>query len=374
MSVRYIETETPTWTINWVNTTFLTVNNIDKIWNLIVDGVSTNNYTKSGNVIIIWFAPTSDIWVWYYPLIWTHNTLQQIMDRVYKLIEENSSNIQYDTTYITSLINEVQEDIIRWQIVSIVDNIVIRPWDLRFMDRKYFIDYVEPKTISLDIALTDTTISVDTTDMNSYWYVVIDQDVIQYTWKTSNTLTWVTGISTTHTTWTVLRQVYKIPTTAWKWYKLEVLWDYITERYISYMDYKMRKDKYNYFTIIWDDESSDWMYIDIVLNSWWLWNNNKLCFYYVEQPTDMVSNTDYTELPWKKWLTVIAPLVAGRALFYSDEQEKALWYLKEWYNALQTMYNQYTDRYNEQQKQIKMNMPRYNRRNRIDDKFYFTAE
>lgn len=58
--------ETPSWSINWSNITFIVAKEIDYISNIVVDGVEYSTwYSFSSNTITLSDAPTVSIYVSY---------------------------------------------------------------------------------------------------------------------------------------------------------------------------------------------------------------------------------------------------------------------------------------------------------------------
>lgn len=64
----FIEKETPSESPNWIRTSFTFDFNIDKNFSLIVDWIHTNNYIKNNNIVTVWFAPISEIYLYYYKI------------------------------------------------------------------------------------------------------------------------------------------------------------------------------------------------------------------------------------------------------------------------------------------------------------------
>ena len=284
------------------------------------------------------------------------NTLAEIQSRIYKEMWEPSDSTEYDATdYLTPVINEVQSDIIKWGIKREDDGTTLKSPDLRFMRKKSWITWHSNMPLTAGVATTDTTISFTATDSEDSWHVMIDGDVIEYTGKTATTITGCTGIDTTHEIGDEVRQVYLIPTSAYKTFWFEdtnkANSGYYSRKgnFVDYKDFRDDKDTIRYYTVVGDNASVSTQYIDISGYSNW----DKFILHYYNNSTDMSAVSDVTDLPENYWLKVLATIVSGKILYKTDEAARGIELLRQWYAGLETMYNQYSDQIKEHKKTIK---------------------
>jgi len=284
------------------------------------------------------------------------NTREEIREEVYYILGESSDSTEYTSTRLNDMINSYQDVIIKWWIKREDNSQTIKAPDLRFMRKKNFIEYVPVVSLTVDVVIWDLTIDFDTTDFQDSWYLNILWDVIQYTWKTATQVTWVTGIEIGKTTWDAVRQIYKLPTEAWKWFMLEfvdsnqVYSNYRWWYFLDYVDYRMEKDKVSFYTIIWDNETTTNQFIDIF---WWNRKDDKFIFHYYKKATTMTADSDESNLPDDYGKLVIAPIVAWKILYNTDEVQKWVELLSKWYNEMETMYNAFANIIKEYQKWVK---------------------
>lgn len=271
------------------------------------------------------------------------NTLQEIRDEVYDLLwEPSDSTDEYASTRIDDKINIYQDLAIKWHIKSELEDKTYTAPDLRFMRKKSYLTRHSSKKLTTEVVTTDVTIAFDATNFEDSWYIMIEWDVIAYTWNdTTNWITWVTEIDTTHAAGKEIRQVYLIPATAWKMFGLEYItaWVPSDSTFVDEIDFRSNKDFNKYYTVVWNNDSVSSQFIDVH----WYSNNERFIIHYYNLSTDMEENDDTTDLPQKYGKFVLAPIVAWTILYFTDEVELGKSYLIKWYASLETMYGQYAD-------------------------------
>lgn len=261
------------------------------------------------------------------------NTRLEIDTRVLKLLNEKSSSSTFDETTRHALINEVQSNVCKGDVVDITNpNNTYKSPFLRFLAKRQFLSSVDPVTAP-DITTSDTEITLTTTYLSSAGYIYIKGDIIQYTGKTATQITGVTGIASDKKAWDTVKQAYLLPSTAYKGFDLKMVKDN-KETIIPFLDDRAEKDIPLYYSLVIDDSTgNEFIVIEGIYE-----NDEQLVFDYYEKSTDLSDDSDTTNLPDDYGLQVIAPLVAGELLYYTDEQQKGIGYLRKWYSQLNSMY------------------------------------
>lgn len=277
------------------------------------------------------------------------NTRLEIDNRVVKLLNESSDSTTFDETTRYQLINEIQESVCKWDLVDITkaNEPVFKSPFLRFLAKKQFLKSVDNITVP-DIAVTDTEITLTTTYLSDSGYIYVNGDIIQYTAKTATQITGVTWISVAHKAGEIAKQAYLLPTDAYKWFDLKIMKDSY-EKVIPFLDDRAVKDKPLFWTLVFDDTTEN----EFIVVDWFNQDDETLVFYYYKTSTDLSSDTDETNLPDKYGVKVIAPIVAWHLLYYTDEQIKGIWYLRDWYAKLKEMYINFWIRTKEFRKKVK---------------------
>jgi len=118
-------------------------------------------------------------------------TKAQLISDIYRIVWDSSESDEYSETVVLEKLNEVVR-IIWWWYVTDVRNEqqIYEAWDLPFLYARQFYTLVEPVPLTVAVATWNTTISFDTTNFSASWVVLIEWDVINYTWKSSTQITW----------------------------------------------------------------------------------------------------------------------------------------------------------------------------------------
>ena len=270
------------------------------------------------------------------------NTQLEIRNETYSLLwEPTDSTDEYAPSRVNADINTFQDLVMKGEIKSELEEKTFTSPDLRFMRKKSYITLASPTKTTVAVVITDTEISFNTTNFTSSWYVMIEGDVIQYTGKSDTQITGVTGIDTTHALSKQVEQVYLIPATAWKIFWLEYVTTEIpnSQTFVNEIDFRSDKDFNKYYTVVGNNDSISSQFINIH----WYSNEDRFIIHYYNLSTDMAADGDTTDLPDNYGKFVLAPLVAGSILYYTDEAALGKEYLKKGYANLETMYSQYAD-------------------------------
>lgn len=359
-SYTQIVEEIPSWTIDWVNKVFTIVNTPVTNWL---------------TLFLNWLAQTS--WV-DYALVWTTITfvsapplLSNILAKIIITIEVTSTSdslltlwdvitkiytkmwIKSDSTIfdrtniVLPKLNIVISSICAWQVTNIINpNITYKAGFLRFLAKKFF--FSTKASTKLTASTTGWTISFDTTNFDDSWYVIINEDIIQYTGKTATSITWFTWLSTNHDDWSIVEQVYELPSTAWKNFNLWNLKNKTNP--ITFVDDRAPKSFEPYWTLKYDSTSDkEFIYVK--------WLTSNLLFEYYAKSTNLTDDTDVSILPDSFMEAIAIPLTAWLLLF-SQYWEDILgrrwqWLLQDWYHSLQSLYWQKAERVKEFRKIVR---------------------
>lgn len=369
-SYTQIVEEIPSWTIDWVNTVFTIVNTPVTNWlTLFLNWLAQTSwvdYALVGTtitfvsappllsnilakiIVTIEVTPTSDSLL----------TLWDVITRIYtKMWIKSDSTIFDKNNIVLPKLNRVISDICAWQVTNIINpNITYKAGFLRFLAKKYFFTTKSPA--KLTASTTWGTISFDTTDFDSSGYVIINEDIIQYTGKTATSITGFSWLSTNHDSASIVEQVYELPTTAWKNFNL---WNLKNKTYpIKFIDDRWQKDFEPYWTLKYDSTSDkEFIYVK------WLVSN--FLFDYYAKSINLTDDTDVSILPdsFMEWIAI--PLTAW-LLLYSQYWEDILgkrwqWLIQDWYHSLQSLYWQKAERVKEFRKIVKR--PSWGHRNTV---------
>lgn len=285
-----------------------------------------------------------------------NNTLEEIYNQVFFMLWEPTDSQTFNLqTYVIPTINSIHSSISKWIVVDETFNPprILKAGDLRFIMKKQFIKNVPTTVISAPVHVWDTTISGNFSLFLPAGFIVINGNVIQYT---GNTGTEFTGISLTnikierdHDLWAVVKQVRPMPAGANAAIELEYTnstMNYNVSQYpyynsiVEYMDYRSPKDLYYFHSFIYDNSESGTRYLYI--NGYNSVQDNFI-LHYMDSSTAMSLAKDECNLPDQYWITVIAPIVAGKLLYKTDEQQLWITFLKQWYAELEAMYALYAE-------------------------------
>lgn len=358
--ITQIVDEIPSWTIDWVNKVFTIVNTPVTNWL---------------TLFLNWLAQTTGV---DYALVWTTITfvsapplLSNILAKIIITIEviqnsdslltlwdittkiytkmwiKSDSTIFNRTEIVIPKLNRVISDICAGQVTNILNpDITYKAGFLRFLAKKYF--FTIKSSSKLTDSTTSWTISFDTTNFDNAWYVIINEDIIQYTGKTATSITGFTGLSTNHDSASVVEQVYELPTTAGKNFNL---WDLKNKTNpIKFIDDRWQKDFAPYWTLKFDSTSDkEFIYVK--------WLTSNFLFDYYAKSVNLTEDTDVSILSdsFMEWIAI--PLTAW-LLLYSQYWEDILgkrwqWLIQDWYHSLQSLYWQKAERVKEFRKLVK---------------------
>lgn len=262
------------------------------------------------------------------------NTLQQVIDRVINHIAVEADTTTYNVNLrIIPKINEVIKQINKWNLKNILTDKVMQAWDLRYLRKKVYIKSVAPQGLQNSITPASTTINVNANNYSTTGYVSINNNVINYTGKSTVQLTWCTWIMGQFDKWDIIYQVYQKPSDLDRNFRLYAISRNLSENIeIPFRDYKYNKDISSYFTWI-EDWSSDNQFLlikDSIYIDYWL--------YYYRKTIKAVELTDIVDIPEDYWVELVALIVAWELLYETEQNKQAQWFLVEWYSKLHLFY------------------------------------
>ena len=121
------------------------------------------------------------------------------------------------------------------------------------------------------------------------------------------------------------------------------------EEIIPFVDDRAEKDIYSFWTLITDSTSTDEFIVIYGHDE----NDDEIVFDYYKTSTDLSADGDVSIIPDPYAMDVLAPLVAGQLLYYSDERSNGVSILRKGYSKLQQMYSNYGVRTKEYRKTVK---------------------
>lgn len=226
--------------------------------------------------------------------------LWEMLTKTWLEMEQNSSSTTYNRERVVSAINEVCQAFIQGKIYNHVTDKHISLNIFPENTDKVCYEILESKVTKADITKASTEIEFDTTWLEDSWAIRIDDEIILYTAKESDKITWVTWILSSHKAWAIVNVIFKVPDNLYKpisvyqynnWNKREVL----------------MKDTINnistYYTI-W--LKNNIQYLEFV----WIWQTNKVYVDYIKEYELLVDNEDICIFNDNVSLNII-PFIAG---------------------------------------------------------------
>lgn len=280
--------------------------------------------------------------------------LSTIRDTVYFLINQRQNSQVYNlTTRVIPKINHVQEQICKWTYISMLSKQIYQAWDLRFLRKKVFMSFVEPKPLTADINIGDAVISVwNTTNLPLSWSVYIAGFIVNYTWLTLTSLTGCSWVIGTAKSGINVYQAIQIPHDADRSFQMYNIKENGEEREVPYSD-STKPPEYSFcFRIVSDTTTTN----NFVIMTGRRQENNFFLYYYAKA-TSLVLDTDESIIPDTYAIEALCKIVAWELLRETEQDQQASNILALWYNKLQEFYFSYTDFHkpNEEKGKVKRN-------------------
>lgn len=273
------------------------------------------------------------------------NTREEIAESAYfKMWEKDTSTVFLKTGNMLEEANRIQRMVCEGRCENILDNTTYQAGNLMFMQSQNHFSIVSSVALWADIATTDTTITIDTTNFASSGVIMIEDDIISYTGKTSTTLTGVTGISVRHLASgsTRVRQLYSVPNDLYKPIDL-----FFEDKPLYYQERNASKPFSGQYWELVEEEGVE--YINVV---WLESTSDTAILKYLKDSTDLTVDASETDLPRDFGVKIISNLLAGIMLYDTEEPEKAVRFLRAWYSAVKKLYKDYAERRRQFRKKV----------------------
>lgn len=339
----FLYNQIPSWAINWVNKEFLLSEEPIAILDVVLDWVEYYSFSVVGKILTLLDAPTNNLWVDFEygtspaPIStnWYGNTLKEIYDRVYTMLaEETDVDLFNLEKTVKPTINQVHNNICKGVVAdeTTQPHTIIRARELRFLNKTTPIVNPGDARTDTDTLVWASYISADTRKLLSSGYVVINGNVIRYRWKNDSMITGIDlgtlGVENAYSVGATIHQVYPIPQDALQTLQLVRDSDWHILKETNY-----RTNDRGDYKIITDNALTNNRYI--------LFNhprNGSYTLTYKQAPVKLIEDADKCNLPDDYGLSVLAPIVAGKLLYSSDEQWLAISFLRAGYAELHAMY------------------------------------
>ena len=275
-------------------------------------------------------------------------TLQQLRDKAYAIINEPQTSQTYPLAFMDLLLNEAQRKICSGSVINYQTKQMLVKWPLPFLDAFQPYMGADDMQVSVNANIGDTVLNTsDTSQYPSAGYVYIMGNIIQYTGKTSNTLTGIpaTGVRSIqypYTAGTAIKIVFQAPSTYNQltrliynnsvaitprdyrdtWYgQNDPRWaSATTNQFASYgftqnASFVSTTGTPAFYTIF------EWQFL-VAFNIGG--SNTHFLLLYENAPTPMVNGTDTTTIP-DDWAMSTIPYIAVSELFYNrGEEDRAM--------------------------------------------------
>lgn len=280
-----------------------------------------------------------------------NNTFQEVIDEVFNIFVENEQKWDFWVDNVARKCKSVIRRICEWSIWRVFPDPTtwakqINIPRLPFLERKTAINRKLPVYVGTDWASAwDVTIPVvDTTNLSDSGYVVCKGNVIKYTWKTANTLTWVTGLVIDLESGDQVSQTFLISDiNVYKPFDLSYF-DWNDEYWVVYRSDSDVKPN-TYYTILNDNWDRFLSLVWLSERSYWL--------YYIKKPTEITDDYDVEiDLPDDCWIDIVSPIVAWEVLWKNEETQLWKEKLDIWYATLIEYADKWNSDINEKVQQI----------------------
>ena len=337
--MKLIPNEFPAWSVDWVNKTFTFLNEIESMVTLTVDGVEYLWFTVNGNQITLIDAPLYEIYADYYPkntateVIETEITLWDIMSKVWYLLWQKPTSINFSTDIVREEINRACINIWRWRVVNKLNPAqIIRAGNLWFQNRDFSLRIKAWSVLQDKIVPWVVEIPMDTANLLPQWYLSLWADIVYYNAKTSDSIIWVQWVKIDHFAWERVVQLYDVPENFETpiWLDWIVWWvNGIQYRSIPFDNGRIRFEIVRFWK-------------KILLNIYWIENNTQIRVNYVRKYENLQEYGDICLLPDNYWIDVLAYMVAWNLAY---DKWLPMWerLLNQSYWNLRQMYQFFTN-------------------------------
>lgn len=139
-------------------------------------------------------------------------TLQDLRNTFYNLIREEEDTSAYPLTLVDLLLNASQQRICMWNIVNPLTKEQLKKWQLPFLQTDKFYTSIQTVYLAANAVVWWTTLTLDTTNLESTGVLFIAWNIIPYTAKTATQVTWCSNILFAHLAGSEVTVLYTLPT------------------------------------------------------------------------------------------------------------------------------------------------------------------
>jgi len=217
------------------------------------------------------------------------------------------------------MINEVSLEILEWKVSNELIGKYIQWNILNFNKWKFAKKLINPKPLTDEVEVWDVEILFDTADYPTTWAILLWNEVIIYTWKASDRITWVSGILSWHQNGTIIQPLYSLPTDFWKPLKV---YKFLNNNEVEIL----YKDNINNLESFY--EIKEWYLFMYWLDVWYTYYIE-----YIKSYTNLENDIDETVFPDNIALNIIPFICWGRMI---KDDVLRIKLLSQWYNKLAT--------------------------------------
>ena len=337
-----IRKEIPTWDINWTNTVFTLLNDVEFIDDLWFDGAIYTNFTRNGRVLTLVDAPELSIFVdyqtWITPTqIETECTLWNMLEEYFNLTGQTANSTNFNRNRAVRKINSLSEKMWKGRVTNILNpQQTFRAGKLWFEELNIGYRVLSWGILTEPLNIWDTTVDANTEFLLPAWYARIGADFIRYTGKTDTTLTGISGQTTNHLSSERITQLYELPDNFFKPIKVDMI---TQDRDTSIATEIPMAEEGRVFRKFYDIHRYD--------NKWLLEvegfeSNDEIRVNYQREYVKLSADTDLCSFPWDYGIDVVATLVAWEHM-YQRGMPDAQTVLNSGYTYLENMYQEFTN-------------------------------
>lgn len=277
-------------------------------------------------------------------------TLQQIDDKVRQKMVIQSDSTTYDrATVRIPKINSVIKAVCRGKYKDVLTKQIYEAWDMIFLRK--CVPYVKKLNTNLSSNVTVWATIVPVNDTSNYftsWSIVVSNNIIYYTNKTSNSFTWCTNVLIDIKSWMIVEQLYSLPT---DYHKPFLCISNAFNQQIDFKDFRDPEPWMQNYILVWDNTAQ---YVKLV------WSPDVYWFWYYMSVPDMVNDEDVCIIPEDYPIEMIAIIVAWELLFEEWLESDATQKLMMWYSKLHIFNAEYAQTNKNYRQKIKFKKTKIN--------------
>lgn len=346
MCVEFIDKEIPAWRVDWVNNTFVLRNEIYKIDEILYEWwrtLDSNNIKSIDNIVLTmheWYPsiPSSSIQVSYYAITDYKNNsiskvrLMDIKDKIKELLNNKIEPI--DEEYLLEKINEVSKIVWSGKYNDILweTSLMLNYEKLWFKKRRQTLKTKWNRIIMRKTNIWDKEIYIQTNNLDHKWYIIVWDEILEYTKKDDTKLYLKEGIQNEYNAWTNVAILHELENNTWE--ILSVFKFMSSVYYFSENDIPLYKWEIEYK--VYDIENKQYILLDIPDA------NHDIQINYIRKFIPLVNDFELCHFSDDFWIIVVAKLTVwliAKENSIIDEEIKKI--VQEWYNSLQDLYKLY---------------------------------